>query len=59
VVEWGRGVAEDLSEDALEVVLEGQTVRTATVFARGERWSGPKASQALARLAETFEEELP
>jgi tRNA threonylcarbamoyladenosine biosynthesis protein TsaE len=59
VVEWGRGVAEDLSEDALEVVLDGETVRTVTVFARGERWSGPEASHALAGLTETSEEERP
>lgn len=38
VVEWGHGVAEDLSSDRLEVVLEGETVRTATVLAHGSRW---------------------
>ena len=51
VVEWGHGVAEDLSEDALEIVLEGETVRTATVLARGERWTSEPAAAALASLA--------
>ncbi|MCA1781520.1 MAG: tRNA (adenosine(37)-N6)-threonylcarbamoyltransferase complex ATPase subunit type 1 TsaE [Dermatophilaceae bacterium] len=51
VVEWGRGVADDLSEDALEVVLEGESTRRATVAARGERWTSPEARTALAALA--------
>ncbi|MGA8048107.1 MAG: tRNA (adenosine(37)-N6)-threonylcarbamoyltransferase complex ATPase subunit type 1 TsaE [Dermatophilaceae bacterium] len=59
VVEWGRGVAEDLSEDALEIVLEGESVRTATVLARGERWTSRAATEALAGLAEVVEESRP
>jgi tRNA threonylcarbamoyladenosine biosynthesis protein TsaE len=51
VVEWGRGVAEDLSEDALEVVLEGESTRLVTVTARGRRWESPDAAAALAALA--------
>jgi tRNA threonylcarbamoyladenosine biosynthesis protein TsaE len=51
VVEWGRGVAEDLSEDALEVVLEGESTRLVTVMARGRRWESPDAATALAALA--------
>ncbi|MDO5503685.1 MAG: tRNA (adenosine(37)-N6)-threonylcarbamoyltransferase complex ATPase subunit type 1 TsaE [Actinomycetia bacterium] len=39
IVEWGHGVAEDLSSDGLEVVLEGESTRLATVHPRGERWS--------------------
>ncbi|NLJ53821.1 MAG: tRNA (adenosine(37)-N6)-threonylcarbamoyltransferase complex ATPase subunit type 1 TsaE [Intrasporangiaceae bacterium] len=39
IVEWGHGVAEDLSTDGLEVVLEGESTRRATVHTRGERWS--------------------
>lgn len=45
VVEWGRGVAEMLSEDRLEVMLStvapggaGEGPRTATVTAVGPRW---------------------
>src|SRR3954447_8878736 len=38
VVEWGHGLAEDLSEDRLEVVLEGEDVRTASVTPHGQRW---------------------
>lgn len=59
VVEWGRGVAEDLSEDALEIVLEGESMRTATILARGERWTSRAASEALAGLAEVVEESHP
>ena len=39
IVEWGHGLAEDLSEDRLEVVLDGEDVRTATVTSHGERWA--------------------
>ena len=51
VVEWGRGVADDLSEDALEVVLEGEATRVATVVPRGSRWSSETARAALGELA--------
>lgn len=44
VVEWGHGVAEDLSSDRLEVVLEGETVRTATVLTHGLRWDADSLS---------------
>jgi len=54
VVEWGHGVAEQLSADRLEVVLQvvgpGET-RQATVWATGERWADPTARAALAALA--------
>ena len=42
VVEWGHGLAEDLSEDRLEVVLDvdpASEVRTATVTGIGGRWA--------------------
>ena len=42
VVEWGHGLAEDLSEDRLEVVLDVDPAteeRTATVTGIGGRWS--------------------
>jgi tRNA threonylcarbamoyladenosine biosynthesis protein TsaE len=41
VVEWGHGLAEDLSDDRLEVVLEADPeteARTVTVTGHGERW---------------------
>ena len=38
VVEWGHGLAEDLAEDRLEVVLEGDDTRTARVTSHGSRW---------------------
>ena len=55
VVEWGHGLAEDLSEDRLEVVLDvdpATEVRTATVTGVGGRWAdGPGTGVAsLARL---------
>ena len=42
VVEWGHGVAEELSEDRLEVALDvdpATEARTATVTGLGGRWS--------------------
>jgi tRNA threonylcarbamoyladenosine biosynthesis protein TsaE len=39
VVEWGHGLAEDLAEDRLEVTLNGEGARTATVTAHGPRWA--------------------
>jgi tRNA threonylcarbamoyladenosine biosynthesis protein TsaE len=38
VVEWGHGLAEDLADDRLEVVLQGEDTRTATVTTHGSRW---------------------
>jgi tRNA threonylcarbamoyladenosine biosynthesis protein TsaE len=48
VVEWGHGLAEDLSDDRLEVVLDGEDVRTAAVTPHGDRW----AAADLAALIE-------
>ena len=50
VVEWGHGLAEDLAPDGLEVVLDGDDVRTATVYLRGERWTGDEASRLRSEL---------
>jgi tRNA threonylcarbamoyladenosine biosynthesis protein TsaE len=55
VVEWGHGVAEDLSEDRLEVVLDvdpSTEARTATLTAVGGRWAEGRADgdTALSRL---------
>jgi tRNA threonylcarbamoyladenosine biosynthesis protein TsaE len=55
VVEWGHGLAEDLSEDRLEVVLDVDPtteVRVATVTGVGGRWTDPSTvSDARSSLA--------
>ena len=54
VVEWGHGLAEDLSEDRLEVVLDVDTAteeRTATVTGVGGRWAASAVDAAEAGLA--------
>ena len=38
VVEWGHGLAEGLSEDRLELVLEGEDARTVSWASHGARW---------------------
>ena len=53
VVEWGHGLAEDLSEDRLEVVLDVDTAteeRTATVTGIGGRWAASADDAADAGL---------
>ncbi len=50
VVEWGRGIAEALSSDRLEVMLEGRTQRTARLVGIGPRWNHPAAAGALRSL---------
>ena len=51
VVEWGRGVAEQLSPDRLEILLTGPDgERTATVSGSGPRWTHPAAAGALRTL---------
>ena len=53
MVEWGHGLAEDLSEDRLEVVLDVDIAteeRTATVTGIGGRWSGKAADAGLVTL---------
>lgn len=56
VVEWGHGLAEDLASDSLEVTLEGESARTATALARGERWEDEQARAMLASLAGPVED---
>lgn len=51
VVEWGHGLAEQLSEDYLEVTLSGYDVRTVDLVGHGARWTGPDAAALLADLA--------
>jgi tRNA threonylcarbamoyladenosine biosynthesis protein TsaE len=48
VVEWGHGMAEDLTEDRLEVTLRGEEVRTVTLETHGPRWA--RAGAALEAL---------
>lgn len=50
VVEWGAGVAEQLSSDRLEIVLTGADERTAWLTPRGPRWTHPAAAGALRAL---------
>jgi len=47
VVEWGHGLAELLSEDYLEVTLQGHGVRTLSLVGHGARWSDSAACAAL------------
>ena len=50
VVEWGHGVAEQLSEDYLEVTLSGHDTRTVDLVGHGSRWTGPGAGESLDEL---------
>jgi tRNA threonylcarbamoyladenosine biosynthesis protein TsaE len=47
VVEWGHGVAEQLSDGYLEVTLHGHETRTVDLLGHGERWTGPSVCAAL------------
>ncbi|MEP7192387.1 MAG: tRNA (adenosine(37)-N6)-threonylcarbamoyltransferase complex ATPase subunit type 1 TsaE [Actinomycetota bacterium] len=47
VVEWGHGVAEQLSEDYLEVTLSGDDARTVRLVGHGGRWTGRGAGSQL------------
>jgi len=47
VVEWGHGVAEQLSEGYLEVTLRGHETRTVGLVGHGARWAVPAADAAL------------
>lgn len=55
VVEWGHGLAEDLSDDRIEVALRGDDARTVTLGWQGPRWDA--AAQALQELAGTVSED--
>ena len=48
VVEWGHGLAEDLADDRLELVLTGEDTRTVRLDAHGSHWD----TEALAALAQ-------
>lgn len=47
VVEWGHGVAEQLSDSYLEVTLRGYEARTVDLVGHGARWTGPLACRSL------------
>jgi tRNA threonylcarbamoyladenosine biosynthesis protein TsaE len=47
VVEWGHGVAEQLSEDYLEVSLSGYDTRTVDLVGHGRRWTVHAAGAQL------------
>jgi tRNA threonylcarbamoyladenosine biosynthesis protein TsaE len=50
VVEWGHGVAEQLSDGYLEVTLSGHETRTVDLLGHGARWTAPVAFAALDEL---------
>jgi len=52
VVEWGHGVAEQLSEDYLEVTLRGHQTRTVDLVGHGVRWTEPGAGGELDDLVQ-------
>jgi tRNA threonylcarbamoyladenosine biosynthesis protein TsaE len=47
VVEWGQGVADQLSESHLDVTLRGYRARTVDLVGHGPRWTAPAAGAAL------------
>ena len=40
IIEWGAGLAEQLSAERLEITLSGDDVRTARIVGVGTRWDG-------------------
>ena len=50
VVEWGHGVAEQLSEDYLELTLSGHDTRTVNLVGHGLRWNAVDAAVVLDNL---------
>ena len=50
VVEWGHGVAEQLSEDYLEVTMSGHDTRTVDLVGHGDRWAGHDSGALLDEL---------
>lgn len=47
IVEWGHGVAEHLSDEYLEVTLQGHDTRTVDLVGHGARWTDPTTRAAL------------
>jgi tRNA threonylcarbamoyladenosine biosynthesis protein TsaE len=52
VVEWGHGVAEQLSDDYLEVTLSGHQTRTVELVGHGGRWTSQGAGVQLDDLVQ-------
>lgn len=52
VVEWGRGMAERLSANRLELTISGRTSRRLTLTGVGERWTSPAGCRDLDGLAD-------
>jgi tRNA threonylcarbamoyladenosine biosynthesis protein TsaE len=52
VVEWGHGVAEQLSEDYLEVTLSGHEARAVVVVGHGRQWTDQDAGAQLDNLVQ-------
>jgi tRNA threonylcarbamoyladenosine biosynthesis protein TsaE len=52
VVEWGHGVAEQLSEDYLEVTLSGHETRAVVLVGHGGRWTDQDAGAQLDDLVQ-------
>lgn len=52
VVEWGHGIAEQLSEDYLEVTLSGHQSRDVALVGHGARWAGRDAGAQLDDLVQ-------
>ncbi|HZL06400.1 MAG TPA: tRNA (adenosine(37)-N6)-threonylcarbamoyltransferase complex ATPase subunit type 1 TsaE, partial [Coriobacteriia bacterium] len=47
VVEWGHGVAEQLSEGYLEITMRGHETRTVDLVGHGGRWTDQGAAALL------------
>ncbi len=52
IVEWGHGLVEDLSDDRLEVVLDGIDVRSAAITAHGVRWAATELTMLSEPVAD-------
>ena len=50
IVEWGAGLAEQLSETRLELTITGDDVRTAHLVGVGDRWDDVLDAVAPATL---------
>jgi tRNA threonylcarbamoyladenosine biosynthesis protein TsaE len=50
VVEWGEGIAEELSPNLLSITLRGLGERSVRLEARGPRWCTPQAREQLVEL---------
>jgi tRNA threonylcarbamoyladenosine biosynthesis protein TsaE len=49
VVEWGHGLAEDLTDDRLEITLSGTGTRRIALASHGSRWSNDELAVLTGR----------